>query len=435
MKIDKKKKKYFPLVFGCQMNYSDSERLNTVLKKIGYTKTKNEKDADLIIVIACSVKQSAVDRVIGKSKNWQIIKEKKPLITILSGCVLPEDKKKLEHQFDLFIDIKNLDNLANDLKSLHPKESLSFPTFFNIKPEYESKYRAFVPIMTGCNKFCTYCVVPHTRGKETSRQSKDIIKEIKELLNKDYKEIILLGQNVNSYGLDKDNEIKFPELLKKIDNLNNNNWWLKFMTSHPYDLSDDLIKIMKQGKHINKYLHLPVQSGSESMLKRMNRHYSIKDYKKLIKKIRKEIPNIAISTDIIVGFSKETKKEFEDTKKLVNDLKFNLSFTSQYSERKGTTASRLYKDDIPKEIKKERWNEINNIIKENSYQFNKSLIGKELEYLVDVVKKEKDKYNNIGKLANYISVHLINNKPLGIGKIYKIKVIESKNWGIKAILI
>ena len=346
-----------------------------------------------------------------------------------------EDKKKLKHKFDLFIDIKNLDNLANDLKSLNIKEDLSLPSFFNIQPEYESKYRAFVPIMTGCNKFCTYCAVPYTRGRETSRKSKEIIKEIKGLLNKGYKEIILLGQNVNSYGLDKNKEIKFPELLKKIDQLDNNNWWLKFMTSHPYDLSDDLIKVMKNGKHINKYLHLPVQSGSDSMLKRMNRHYTIKDYKKLVNKIKKEIPNIAISTDIIVGFSGETEKEFKDTKKLIKDLNFNLSFISQYSERKGTTASKLYKDDIPKNIKKQRWEIINDIIKENSYEFNKSLIGKESEYLVDIVKKEKDKYNNIGKLGNYISVHLINDKPLKIGKIYKVKIIEAKHWGVKAKLI
>ena len=418
------------------MNHSDSERLASVLKKIGYKKTNKEEEADLIAVIACSVRQSAVDRIHGKLRNWQIIKEKKPLITILSGCVLEEDRKKLAHKFDLFIDIKNLTNLASDINKINPEEKLAFlPSFFEIKPNYESKYRAYVPIMTGCNKFCTYCAVPYTRGREVSRPSPEILLEIKELLKKGYKEIVLLGQNVNSYGLDQEKEIKFPELLQKIDKLNNKNWWLKFLTSHPYDLSDDLIKVMKNGKHISKYLHLPVQSGSDTMLKKMNRHYTIKNYKKIINKVKKEIKNIAISTDIIVGFCGETKKQFKDTEKLMKDLKYNLAYLSQYSERSGTVAHKLHKDDISHKIKKERWNILNNIVKKNSLNFNKKLLNKKYEVLIDVINKKNKKYNNIGKLDNYITIHMTTNKPLKKGAFYKVKIIEAKPWGLKGMLI
>ena len=281
----KQTKKFHLIIFGCQMNLSDAERLSTALQKLGYQKTDDENDADLIGIIACSVRQSAVDRIVGKLRNWQLVKEKRPLITLLSGCVLEHDQKKLENKFDLFIDIKNLSNLSQDLQKIAPEEKLALPEFFDIQPSYYSKFRAYVPIMTGCNKFCTYCAVPYTRGRENSRPSQQIITEVKDLLNRGYKEIILLGQNVNSYGLDKkklgEDEISFPELLKQIDNLGDH-FWLKYLTSHPYDMSDELIEVIKHGKNINSYLHLPVQAGSDEMLKKMNRHYSIAEYTKLI---------------------------------------------------------------------------------------------------------------------------------------------------------
>jgi len=428
-------KKFHLIIFGCQMNYSDAERLSSVLKDLGYQETKSEDEADLICILACSVRQTAVDRIHGKIRNWQLAKTKRPLITILAGCVLPEDQKKLEHKFDIFIDIKNLDNLAKSIQKINPaegpersrgKEKLALPQFFDIAPSYYSNYRAYVPIMTGCNKFCTYCAVPHTRGREVSRPSQDIIKEVQELLKQNYKEIILLGQNVNSYGLDKENEIKFPELLEKIAKLDNN-FWLKFLTSHPYDMSDDLITVMADNKNINNYLHLPVQSGSDSMLKRMNRHYSIKKYKNLIKKIKTKIPDIAISTDLIVGFSGETEQEFTDTIKLFDELKFNMAYVSQYSERSGTTAAKLYSDDIDKQTKKQRWQIINKLLTKYSLEFNKKLINTQQEVLIDVVKPDKA----IGKLSNYVAVHVMDNKKLEVGKFYKIKITKALDWGLE----
>ena len=413
------------------MNYSDAERLATVLKKLGYVETDNESKADLIGIVACSVRKAAVDRIHSKVHNWQLTKVKRPLITMLSGCVLESDQKKLAHQFDLFIDIKNLDNLAEDLKNIAPEQKLALPDFFDISPSYQSKFRAYVPIMTGCNKFCSYCAVPYTRGREISRSSQSILKEVKGLLDNGYKEIMLLGQNVNSYGKDLKNEITFPELLKKIDSLSDH-FWLKFLTSHPYDMSDELIEVMTEAKNINHYLHLPVQSGSNKILKKMNRHYTVAHYKKLIKKIKKAIPDIAISTDIIVGFCGETDKDFEATKKLMKEIDYNMAYMGQYSSRADTVATKLYKDDVPNKTKKARWNILNTQMSKQSLAFNKNLLGQKQEALIDLVKKEKKGYTNIAKLANYLPVHIKTKKPLKVGEFYQVKITATTLWGLEA---
>jgi len=422
-------KKFYLLVFGCQMNRSDAERLASILKNIGYTETREENEADLIGIVACAVRQKAVDRIYGKIRNWQIEKEKRPLITMLSGCVLKQDREKLKDRFDLFIDIKKLDNLAEQIQAVAPEQKLALPHFFEVQPAYGSSYRAYVPIMTGCNKFCTYCAVPYTRGKEISRPAEHILDEVSHLLAHGYKEIVLLGQNVNSYGLDQDNYIKFPELLKKIDELGR--FWLKFLTSHPYDMSDELIEVMANGKNISDYLHLPVQSGSDSMLQRMNRHYKIADYKKLINKVRERMPDIAISTDIIVGFCGETPQEFEDTKKLMKELEYNMSYISQYSVRSGTAADKMFKDDVSKEEKQNRWNIINDIVSGHSHNFNQMLIGQIRDMLIDTIdRNDPDKY--VGKLSNYVAAHVKSNKQLQIGDFVKVKITKAMPWGVLA---
>lgn len=428
---NKTDKKFYLMVFGCQMNVSDAERLSQILQKIGYQETKKEEEADLIGVVACAVRQKAVDRIYGQVRNWQLIKEKRPLITMLSGCVLERDRKMLRDKFDLFIDIKKLDTLAEQIQALAPEEKLALPDFFDITPSYHSTYRAYVPIMTGCNKFCTYCAVPYTRGQEVSRPAESILEEIKHLLEHGYKEIVLLGQNVNSYGLDKKEEIKFPELLKKVDQLGDN-FWLKFLTSHPYDMSDELIEVMAKAKNVNDYLHLPVQSGSDVMLQRMNRHYSIASYKELIKKVRQALPNTAVSTDIIVGFCGETEAEFQATAALLDELKYNMSYLSQYSQRAGTAAAKLHKDDVPPEVKKQRWQELNKILTKNSLTFNKTLVGQKRLALIDHVDKIKGGYKNIGKLSNYVAIQVISKKPLAIGEFSKIKITAAQAWGVKA---
>jgi len=426
--------KFHLIIFGCQMNTSDAERLATVLKQLGYQETNDEKEADLIGVIACSVRQAAVDRIYGKLREWQLVKVKRPLITLLSGCVLPQDRKKFQNKFDLFIDINNLNNLAQDLKKIAPEQKLALPDFFAIDPSYSSDYRAYVPIMTGCNKFCTYCAVPYTRGREMSRPSGQIIDEVKHLLAHGYKEIILLGQNVNSYGLDRKEEIKFPELLKKIDALGKD-FWLKFLTSHPYDMSDELISAIAKAKNLNHYLHLPVQSGSNAILKKMNRHYTIAHYKKLIKKIRASIPDIAISTDIIVGFPTETEAQFKETLKLVKEVGYNTAYFAQYSQRVGTAAAKMFKDNVPKVTKKKRWQELNILIGQQSLAFNKKLVSQTSMVLIDQHKKVNNNYLNIGKLANYTTVKITTKKPIKIGSWINVKIIKALNWGVEGTII
>ncbi len=432
--MPKKTKKFHLIIFGCQMNSSDAERLATVLTSLGYRETKNETEADLVGVIACSVRQAAVDRIYGKLREWQLLKEKRPLITLLSGCVLPADRKKLADKFDLFIDINHLENLSKDLQNIAPQDKLALPEFFSIEPSYYSSYRAYVPIMTGCNKFCTYCAVPHTRGREISRPSQEILKEVKDLVKKNYKEIILLGQNVNSYGLDRKEEIKFPELLKQVDSLGKN-FWLKFLTSHPYDMSEELIKVMSECKNLSPYLHLPIQSGSDTILKKMNRHYTVLSYKKLMRSIRKQLPNFAISTDIIVGFPTETKADFQATLDLVKEVKYNTAYFAQYSSRVGTTAAKMFKDDVKKDEKKKRWQELNKLIGQQSLAFNQKLVGQKDLVLIDQNKKLGKNYLNIGKLANYTTVKITTKKPLAIGDFVKVKINKALNWGVEAELV
>ncbi|MCX6731796.1 MAG: MiaB/RimO family radical SAM methylthiotransferase [Candidatus Parcubacteria bacterium] len=322
-------KKYHIITFGCQANVADSERISAKLEKQGYKKTDEIKKANIVVINACSVRQSAINRVYSKLNKF---KNKK---IILAGCVLESDKKKMKDKV---------------WKFWCPDE------YFNQKPLYKSKTRAYVPIMTGCNNFCTYCVVPYTRGREISRPAQEIINETKKLIKNKYKEIWLIGQNVNSYP-------DFPGLLKKINDIPGD-FIIHFMTSHPKDMSDELIKTIAECEKVSREIHLPVQSGDNKILKAMNRHYTVEHYKKLIKKIRQKIKGVKISTDIIVGFPGETKKQFDNTVKLFKEICFFKAYVSKYSPRPGTKAAKL-KDNISSEEKKRRWQILNKLICKN----------------------------------------------------------------------
>lgn len=319
------RKKYFIITYGCQANVADSERIMAKLEKDGYKQASKIDDANLIVINSCSVRQSAVNRIYGKLRN---LKGKK---IILAGCLLEHDKKKLRNK---------VDNIW------HPDE------YFDMIPNYNDLRKAYIPIMTGCNNFCTYCAVPYTRGRERSRPAKEIVDEVKNLINKKYKEIWLLGQNVNSYP-------NFPDLLRKVNKISGD-FKIYFMSPHPKDFSDDLIRAMKECKKFSRCLNLPVQSGNGEILKKMNRPYTVSHYKKLIRKIKKEIPDIKLSTDVIVGFPGETKKQFQDTVKLFKEIKFDSAFINKYSPRPGTPAAKL-KDNIPPTEKKHRWQILNEI--------------------------------------------------------------------------
>ncbi|OGZ34266.1 MAG: hypothetical protein A2Y98_00150 [Candidatus Portnoybacteria bacterium RBG_19FT_COMBO_36_7] len=353
--------KYFILTYGCQMNISDSEKIATLLQRQGHTPTKNEADADLIVLNCCSVRQAAVHRVYDKINKYT---GKKKLI--LAGCVLEKDKNALKEKVS---EIWHPDKYFECL----PAESLAKAG----PPFYKNKNIAYVPIMTGCNNFCSYCAVPYTRGREKSRPAGQIINEVKSLLKKGYKEILLLGQNINSYiskfpisnfqfpnksqiSNYKNKAINFASLLKTINDLPGD-FRLTFMTSHPKDMSNELISAMARCEKLKKEIHLPIQSGDNEILRKMNRHYTVANYKDLIKKIRRAIPGIKITTDIIVGFPGETKKQFANSVATAKQINFDGAYIAKYSPRPGTSAAKL-KDDVPLEEKRRRWRILDTLI-------------------------------------------------------------------------
>lgn len=410
--------KYHIIAFGCQMNISDAERVSAVLESIKYTKTNDINKADIIVVAMCSVRQSAVDRVRGISDKFTEIRKKHPkLKTILTGCVLKKDRKIFLDYFDYVIDIRDTQKIP---EILGIKKNNSNDTYLDIAPKHSSKFSANVPIMTGCNNFCSYCVVPYAREREISRSAKKIITEISNLVKDGYKEIWLLGQNVNSY---KDNEIKFPELLKMVNEIPGN-FWIRFTSSHPKDFNNEVISAMSIGGKITPYLNLPIQSGDNKILKSMNRHYTIKEYKDKIKKLKKNIPDICLSTDIIVGFPGETKKQFENTVKLFKDIKYDMAYINKYSVRYGTAAAKL-KDNVSIKEKKEREKILNETLSKTALENNKKALGKKSIVLVDSHKNNEW----FGKNEHYKTVRIKSEKNL-MGKFVSVKITGVMAWSL-----
>jgi len=349
-------------VLGCQYNEYDGEKLTRKLNALGYSLV-NEKKANLIIVLACSVRQKPVDRIFGKIKVWRALKRQPKII--LTGCVLPKDKKKLGEKVDLIVESQDfIKNLPKYLKKFKIQNSK-----FKIKPKKFLPKLGFVPITFGCDNFCTYCAVPYTRGQEVSRVQREIFNEIKKITADGLTKIMLLGQNVNSYGLkgkrgkrwSTKNPTPFVQLLQKVEKIEKV-CEISFLSPNPQDIFDDFIDWLRYSKKFSGTLHLPVQSGSNKILKKMNRKYTKKEYLKLIEKMKKARPNICLSTDIIVGFPTETKKDFQDTVDLVKKIGFKKAYVSQYSPRPGTAAAKLYKDDVPKDEKKRRWKLLDRLI-------------------------------------------------------------------------
>lgn len=374
--------RYHIITYGCQANKSDSERITSVLEGIGYKPASKEKDADLIVVNMCSVRQSAVDRVYGLWPKFEKLKkENSNLKTILTGCVLKENKKKFAKRFDLILDIKDLSNWPNHLK-LKNVTSLPWQSYdvnncyLKIQSKYQNKFSAFIPISNGCNNACTYCVVPFTRGHLICRPYEEILKEVKNAVRNGAKEIWLLGQNVNDYvsridtnlnsrifanKISKNSRvINFAKLLKMVNNILGD-FSIRFMSPNPKNFSDELIDVMAKSKKIAKYLNLPVQSGDDGILKKMNRPYTVEQYKDLVKKIREKMPEINLSTDVIIGFPGETKKQFENTVNLFKEIKFNIAYISKYSPRQGTVAQKM-KDNVPWQEKKRREKNLREIL-------------------------------------------------------------------------
>lgn len=473
------------------MNYSDSERVASILEKNGYQKTDNPEDTDLYLFNTCSIRQKGEDRVYGQLKTLTQWKKQNPRLLVgITGCMVRQTStknSKHEEKDNLIKKIKNLDFVfkitdARELDKILQEAELNLELtkdheeedtipinatpknkpqtnrkekiirspltteqhledrleYLSISPKYSSNFQAFVPIQIGCDKFCTYCIVPYARGREQSRPMEDIFKECEQLVKNGCKEITLVGQTVNSYGksaIDRADgrfakyEDPFVELLARVDKLQKNGLnRLRFTSSHPRDLTNALIGAHANLQTLTTHLHLPVQAGDDCMLQKMNRKYTVKHYKKIIEKFRKTVPGASVTTDIIVGFCGETDEQFENTYNLYKELRFDMAYIARYSPRPGTVSVKAFKDDVPREVKAKRWHRLNDILEECSHEYLTAIIGKELEVLVESYNKDTQECE--GRSRENKTVQFIGN-PEMIGTIQKIKVTKALKWLVK----
>ncbi|WP_061320407.1 tRNA (N6-isopentenyl adenosine(37)-C2)-methylthiotransferase MiaB [Clostridium botulinum] len=430
---------FFIETWGCQMNEEDSEKLSGMLKKEGYIRTEERENADVIIFNTCCVRENAELKVYGNLGILKGLKSKKPnLIIAVTGCMMQQKgmaetiKKKFPF-VDIIIGTHNLHNFPNYLNEVKKKDTSVLKIqekedsiIENMPIDRKNSMKAFVTIMYGCNNFCTYCIVPYVRGRERSRTPENIEAEIKKLISEGYKEITLLGQNVNSYGKDLEPNVTFAELLKRVNNIEGLER-VRFMTSHPKDLTDDVIEAIAKCDKLCEQIHLPVQSGSSEILKKMNRHYDREKYLDVVSKIKKLIPNVALSTDIIVGFPGETEKDFEETLSLVKEVEYDSAFTFLYSIRKGTPAAK-FEDQVPEDVKHKRFNRLVEVVNEISAKKNKAYEGKIEEVLVEGTSKN-DENKLMGRTRTGKLVNFIGDKD-SIGELVNVKIIKANSFSL-----
>ncbi|MBU0727910.1 tRNA (N6-isopentenyl adenosine(37)-C2)-methylthiotransferase MiaB [Patescibacteria group bacterium] len=424
------------------MNYSDSERLTTVLKKLGYKECDHYNKADLIILNTCSVKQNADNRIYGLGEPFAELKKKNPKLKIgITGCAIRkgtgirgECKDQIFRRMDtvdFVFRIKDLMQVPEILRKLHHVEGADevkdLLNYFHIDPTVANITQVFIPIMSGCNNFCAYCIVPYARGREESRSMSEILEEVEKMAKRGAKEVNLVGQNVNTYkpsdASPDSKETPFTQLLRKIDAVQGIDR-IRFYTVHPKDMTDDVINLYGELKSMVPHLHLPVQSGSNSVLKRMNRLYTVERFKELVSKMRKKMPNISISTDIIVGFCGEAEEEFMESVNLIKDEKIDLVYVSKYSERPGTLAQKELEDDVSDDVKKERFEKITEIMKDVSHEYNQQFLGKTVQVLVEKVAKG---YAS-GKIPEYKMCRFKSDDPSLIGEYINVKVDKAMEW-------
>ena len=430
-------KKYFIKTYGCQMNVHDSEEISALLENIGYERVESELDADLIILNTCAIRENAHDKVFGfLGRCKHIKKERKDLIIALCGCMAQEksviDEIMEKHKYiDLVFGTHNIHELPNYLMNLNKGLNIEVKSnegnVFEIGETYkrDSNYVAWVNIMYGCDKFCTYCIVPYTRGKERSRKSVDILREVSCLKEKGYKEVTLLGQNVNAYGTDLEDDLNFAELLEETAKIGIER--IRFVTSHPWNFTDEMINVIAKYDNIMPYIHLPLQSGSDSILKLMGRRYTKEEYLDLYRKIKNTVPNAAITTDIIVGFPNETEEDFLDTLSVVEECKYDGAFTFIYSPREGTPAAKM-KDSIPMEVKEERLHRLNEIVNKYSNMNNQKYLNQTVKVLL-VGNSEKDSNKLYGYTETMKLVNVECDKSL-IGSIVDVKITDAKSFSL-----
>ena len=430
--------KYFIKTYGCQMNEHDSENIEALLEELGFSKVDNYLDADLVLLNTCSIRENAHNKAFGMLGRLKHLKnEKKNLIIGLCGCMAQEvsvvEAILRDYKFVNFVfGTHNMYQLPNILDKAIEENKQQIEVYSREGDLYEglpvvraNSFKAYVNIIYGCDKFCTYCIVPYTRGRERSRKREDILDEIDSLIKDGYKEITLLGQNVNAYGKDLYDDYNLGDLLEEIALKDIPR--IRFMTSHPWDFTDKMIEVIGKYPNIMPSIHLPVQSGSSKVLKLMGRRYTRESYLELFHKIKETVPGVSISTDIIVGFPGEEEEDFLETMSLVEECRYDNAFTFIFSERDGTPACKL-KDNTTLEEKEERLQRLNEVVNKYFLENNKKLEGKVLKELVEGISEKKNMYygySETNKLINFSS-----DKELSIGEIVDVEILSAKTWSL-----
>ena len=433
-----KGKTYFIKTYGCQMNEHDSENIGALLESIGFKKVDDYLDADLVLLNTCSIRENAHNKAFGMLGRLKHLKaDKKDLIIGLCGCMAQEvsvvEEIMKDYKFVNFVlGTHNLHELPEIIDKAIEENKQQIEVYSREGDLYEglpvvraNSYKAYVNIIYGCDKFCTYCIVPYTRGRERSRKKEDILREVDELIKDGYKEVTLLGQNVNAYGKDLYDDYNLGNLLEEIAKKDIPR--IRFMTSHPWDFNDKMIEVIGKYPNIMPSIHLPVQSGSSKVLKLMGRRYTRESYLELFNKIKEIVPGVAISTDIIVGFPGDTEEDFEETMSLVEYCKYDNAFTFIFSERKGTPACKL-KDNTTLKEKEERLYRLNEVVNKYFLENNKKLEGTTLKVLVEGISDKKNMYygySETNKLINFTS-----SKELNLGDIVDVKIESAKTWSL-----
>ena len=433
-----KDKKFFVRTYGCQMNEHDSEKIKGMLKSVGFSESDDINDADIVILNTCAIRENAHDKVFGFLGVLKHMKQSKPNLLIgLCGCMAQEevvvnDILNKYKYVDFVCGTHNLDNMLSIIKNKidtdkRQIEVLSYEgdVVEGVPVVRDSKYSAWIDIIYGCDKFCTYCIVPYTRGTQRSRKHEDIVSEVETLVKDGYKEVTLLGQNVNAYGKDLYDNYNLADLLKDVSDTGIER--IRFVTSHPWDFTDSMVDIIASRDNIMPYIHLPLQSGSNKILKLMNRKYTSEEYLKLYNSIRDKVKDSSVTTDIIVGFPGETEEDFEETLKIVNECKFDGAFTFAYSPRENTPAA-LMKDAIRESVKMDRLHRLNEVVNKYSNLRNQKLLGKTVKCLV-IGESEKDKNKVCGYTENMKLVNIEGPKSL-IGSIVPVKITDTKSFSL-----
>ena len=433
-----KGKKYFLRTYGCQMNVHDSEEIKYYLESLGYEAVDELELADIVVLNTCAIRENAKDKVFGYLGRCKHLKKEKPdLIIAVAGCLMqkPSEIEEIHNRhkyIDIIIGTHNLNELPSLIEEANNKKiqnievySNSDVVFENVKYNRDSKVSAWINIIYGCDKFCTYCIVPFTRGRERSRKMEEVLEEVRDLKNQGYMEVTLLGQNVNAYGKDLNLGYDFATLLEEVAKIGIPR--IRFVTSHPWNFTDKMIDVIAKYDNIMPYIHLPIQSGSDDILRKMNRKYTIDEYKKLFDQIKCKVKNVAITTDIIVGFPNETDEDFEKTLDIVNYCKFDGAYTFIFSPREGTAAARM-EDKVSMEVKEKRLQELNNLVNKYSLESNQKLVGKVVDVLVNGI-SEKDSSKVYGYTETMKLVNIVGGKEL-IGKIVPVKIIDAKSFSL-----